>query len=85
MVELVPFLLFLMEWHPDRPRDVQLTRVEQVFVSTEDCEAAGATIVADLIEQRADPELVIDFSCQAVPPTSEFEEMAERNFGGSGK
>ncbi|MGB3796181.1 MAG: hypothetical protein WA957_07750 [Alteraurantiacibacter sp.] len=85
MIELIPVLLFLMEWHPDRPREVQLTRVEQVFANAEDCEAAGVNLVAEIIGRESDVDTVIEYSCQPVPPREEFDMMFEENFGGSAK
>ncbi len=81
MVELIPFLLFLLEWHPDRPHDITVTRIEQVFPDEETCELEGLHIYSEAMLFNDVEGKEFDFSCQPMPSREEMDEMIERTFG----
>lgn len=88
MIELIPFLLFLMEWHADRPDDMLLTRHPDVYVDEAACLEAGAQLVAEaaLVQEVGQEDLArASFSCQPMPPREEFNAMLEREFGETGE
>lgn len=47
---VVPIMLFILGWHPERPGELDLQRPEMVFLSIEECEAAGAKMAARMTE-----------------------------------
>lgn len=85
MVEIIPFLLFLLEWSPDRPADIVLTRHEVVYIDEAACNAAGHQMMAEATNQEIDDAAAEgrqrSFSCQPLPPREEFNAMMEREFG----
>lgn len=90
MIEIIPFLLFLMEWRESAPEDINLTRYEVVYSDEASCQEAGRELMAQTQgSQEAQSEQSLDirrvFSCQPVPPFEEFETMFERKTGGAGE
>ncbi len=81
MVELIPFLLLLLEWHPDRPHDITVTRVEQVFPDEESCELEGLHRYSEAMLFNEEDGKEFDYTCQPLPSQAEIEEMIERTFG----
>lgn len=99
MIEIIPFLLFWMEWQTDRPEDVLLSRHSVVYVDEAQCLEAGAALVDEAVAaQENAPEIGpeigqedeqeitanVSFSCQPMPPREEFDSMMEREFGENG-
>ncbi len=79
MIELVPVMLFILGWHPDRPGEIDLQRPETLFVSTAECEDAGAKLAGRMSEvARAKDGAIYEHRCVEIPPVSEFETLFEQ-------
>lgn len=74
MIEVIPVMLFILGWHPDRPGEIDLQRPEIVFLSTEQCEAAGAQMAARMTEAARDKSGArYEHRCMDIPSLAEFE------------
>ena len=74
MVEIVPFMLFILGWNPDAPDQVQLERVKVVFENQEDCDQLGSEMVRTLTEREsAVSGRLFAYRCMEVPSRVEFE------------
>lgn len=83
MIEVIPIMLFILGWHPDRPGEIDLQRPEIIFTSVEECETAGQKMAAQMTAAAADKSGArYEARCMAIPASSEFEEaykpMSER-------
>ena len=57
-----------------------MTRVEEVFVDERSCQAKGLVLAeADRVLRQGEG-VVLDFSCQPLPPREEFDAMFESEF-----
>ena len=73
MIEIVPFMLFILSWNPDAPDRTQLERVKVVFEQQEDCEQLGSEMVRSLTEnEAADSNRRFEYRCMEVPTSDEF-------------
>lgn len=74
MIEVIPIMLFILGWHPDRPGEIDFQRPEIVFTSMEECEVEGAKMAARMTEAASDKSGArYQHRCAAVPPNDEFE------------
>lgn len=76
MIELVPWMLFLVSWHPDEPAAFDLRRHDQLFASQAACEAEGANRTAGTSRHdTAHDGATIGFRCIPVPAATEYEAL----------
>jgi hypothetical protein len=74
MIEVVPFMLFILGWHPDRPGEIDLERPEIVYLSKEECEAQGARIAAAMTKSASDKSGAnYTHRCVEMPSREEFD------------
>ena len=74
MIEIVPVMLFILGWHPDKPGEIDFQRVEVIFTSTEECDAAGAKIASRMTVAAADKSgATYQHRCTDIPAEAEFE------------
>ncbi|WP_209347796.1 hypothetical protein [Pontixanthobacter sp. CEM42] len=74
MIEIIPVMLFILGWHPDKPGEIDLQRPEVVFMSMTECETAGKTMADRMTEAAADKSGArYQFRCVTIPDQSEFE------------
>ncbi|MGB3472699.1 MAG: hypothetical protein WBA51_17930 [Erythrobacter sp.] len=80
MIEIVPVMLFILGWHPDRQGEIDLQRPEVVFTSMEECEAAGAKMAARMTQAAADKSgAKYEHRCMTLPARQEFEAAYEQS------
>ena len=76
MVELIPYMLIILGWHPDRPGDIDLQRPGIVFASEGDCSGVGDDLAAKMTLAAADKSGArYTHRCLAVPGADEFDAM----------
>ena len=74
MIEIVPMMLFILGWHPDRPGEIDFQRPEIVFTSADECEEAGAKMAQRMTEAASDKSGArYEHRCVAFPSREEFE------------
>lgn len=74
MIEIVPVMLFILGWHPDRPGDIDLQRVEVIFKSSQECETTGAKIAARMtLAASGQSGATYEHRCMTIPAASEFD------------
>ena len=79
MIELVPFMLFLLGVSPDHPGEAVMKRVPVLYASEAKCAEAGK----EMVERRevyrefyANAEFT--FQCQPVPSVEEYDALFKR-------
>ncbi|MXO90443.1 hypothetical protein [Pontixanthobacter aquaemixtae] len=77
MIEIIPFMLFLIEWHPDRAGEFDLQRQPVVFRTLEECEAEG-TKLADERNMSASDGLRYQFACTEIPRSEKISDAFDR-------
>lgn len=79
MIEVIPVMLFILGWHPDRPGEIDFRRVETVFLSMEQCEQAGSSLAEDLTTAVAEEGgMRFQHRCVEIPAREEFDEAFEQ-------
>ena len=79
MVEIIPVMLFILGWHPDRPGDLQFTREQIVFVSQQDCEEEGARRALRMTEaESGERGFRYEHRCVPIPAMEEFDAAYEK-------
>ena len=74
MIELIPVMLFILGWHPDKPGEIDLRRPEIVFTSVEECEAAGTKMIGRMNQvAQGKSGTRYEFRCMTIPSREEFE------------
>ncbi|MBV7260067.1 hypothetical protein [Erythrobacter crassostreae] len=74
MIEIVPVMLFILGWHPDKPGDIDLQRVEVIFASPAECEAAGSKMASRMTQAAAEQSgATYEHRCMEIPAVEEFE------------
>ncbi|MDN3645232.1 hypothetical protein QWY75_03305 [Pontixanthobacter aestiaquae] len=74
MIEIVPVMLFILGWHPDKPGKIDLQRPEIVFTDMAECETAGKTIADRMTKAAADNSGTrYQFRCVTFPDRLEFD------------
>ncbi|MEM7664307.1 MAG: hypothetical protein AAF250_00490 [Pseudomonadota bacterium] len=82
MVEFIPFMLFILGWHPDRPGEIDLQRTEILFASEKECAETGSAMAERMTEVAASQSGArYQFQCMAIPAREEFDTLYEREFG----
>ncbi|MHA7818515.1 MAG: hypothetical protein ACX930_02585 [Erythrobacter sp.] len=74
MIEIIPVMLFILGWHPDRPGEIDLQRPQIVFVSMDECEAHGAAMAKRMTEAASDQSGArFEHRCMEIPSSEEFD------------
>lgn len=78
MIELIPVMLFILGWHPDRPGEIELQRPELLFASVEECEATGADLAARMMSDLSGDAsgksgMRYEARCMPLPSEDEFD------------
>lgn len=74
MIEIIPVMLFILGWHPDRPGEIDLQRPEVVFTSVEDCEQVGTKMAATMnAAAQGQSGARYEFRCMTIPSLEDFE------------
>lgn len=75
---IAPFMLFILGWHPERPGELDLQRPEIVFLSVEECEAAGEEMAARMTEAASGQSGArYEHRCMTFPAIEEVEKAFE--------
>lgn len=74
MIELVPWMLILVWWHPEEPGVFEIAREHHLFASKDACLTAGENRVAgvdmyDLEHSGAK----VSYTCMTVPDSAEYD------------
>jgi len=84
MIEIIPIMLFLIEWNPDKPGGLEVQRQTGLYASVEACEDAGKQITAQKNAARSEhgdgggrDRPSYKYSCQKMPEYSEFQNLIE--------
>lgn len=81
MIEIIPVMLFILGWHPDKPGEIDLQRPEIVFTSVEDCELAGTKMAAKMnAAAQGQSGARYEFRCMTIPGHEEFEAALKNKF-----
>lgn len=88
MIEIIPFMLFLIEWHPDRPGEFDLQRQPMVFRALDECEIRGNELALERNITSVDGKQY-QFACAEIPKSEEIRDAftleigraLERDFG----
>ena len=76
MVELIPVMLFILGWHPDKPGEIDLQRPEILYASVEECERWGAKMGARMTLAASDKSgATYEHRCMPIPSQTEFEDL----------
>lgn len=76
MIELVPWMLILVWWHPDEPGRFELRREPYLFASEDACRIAGANRVAGSeMYQLEYAGLKATYHCTTVPGSAEYDAL----------
>lgn len=79
MIEVIPVMLFILGWHPDRPGDISLERPAMLFETIEQCEEAGVKVAARMTKAAQDKSGArYEHRCMTIPARGEFDEMFEQ-------
>ena len=74
MIEVIPVMLFILGWHPDRPGEIDFQRPEALFLSVAQCEEAGTQIAARMTTAATDNSgAQYAHRCLPVPSYSEYD------------
>lgn len=83
MIEVLPYILVILGWHPDKPGEISFERPEIVFTSVERCEESGAQMATRMTESARDKSgAIYQHRCMAFPSREEldaaFEQLRQR-------
>lgn len=74
MIEFIPVMLFILGWHPDKPGELDLQRVEMLFPNTEACADAGTKMAERMTQAAAEQSGArYEFRCMDIPARGEFD------------
>lgn len=75
MIELIPFMLFLIGVPQDAAQPVEFERQMVLFEDQESCEKAANELVEQTNVDRANSGLTYHAFCEAIPSEDEFSAM----------
>ena len=79
MDELIPFMLIILGWLPEQPQDIDVQRIEVVYLTQQDCERDGAAIAARMRLAAVDKSgAQYSHRCLKAPAPEELDEAFER-------
>ena len=75
MIEILPYMLIILGFHPDHPGEIGVERPQILFVSKQECEQAGARMTDRMNEAAADKSGArYEFRCLEAPADTEYED-----------
>ena len=76
MIELVPWMLILVWWHPDEPGKFEIERGPYLFESEDECRIHGDNRVAGVDMYHLEHGGVkVSYDCTAVPASAEYDAL----------
>ena len=76
MIELVPWMLILVWWHPDEPDRFEIRREPHLFASEADCQLQGANRVAGTAMYHLEHGgMKVTYHCTTVPGSAEYDAL----------
>jgi hypothetical protein len=76
MIELVPWMLILVWWHPDDPGTFDVRREPHLFASEAECRMHGANRVAGTEMYHLEHgDAKVTFHCTPVPGSAEYDAL----------
>lgn len=76
MIELVPWMLILVWWHPDEPGTFDIRREPHLFASEEECRIHGSNRVAGTeMYEREHGGAKVTYHCTTVPGSAEYDAL----------
>jgi hypothetical protein len=76
MIELVPWMLILVWWHPDEPGKFEIERQPHLFASEDECRMQGANRVAGVdMYQIEHAGMKVTYHCTKVPGSAEYDAL----------
>lgn len=76
MIELVPWMLILVWWHPDEPGKFDILRDPHLFVSEAECRTQGANRVAGgEMYHLEHGGAKVTYHCTTVPSSAEYDAL----------
>lgn len=76
MIELVPWMLILVWWHPDEPGQFEVRREPHLFASADDCRIAGENRVAGTDMYHLEHAgMKVTYHCTTVPGSAEYDAL----------
>lgn len=75
MIEIIPYMLIILGFHPDHPDEVGIERPQFLFVSKQECDEAGVRMTDRMNEAAADKSGArYEFRCLETPAPTEYED-----------
>ncbi|MFV0645559.1 MAG: hypothetical protein ACK5NN_13855 [Sphingomonadaceae bacterium] len=76
MIELIPFMLIVLQWHPDHPGQFVVERRLVLFETEQACKEAGVEYVEGHEEYSFEyGGAHFSYKCLPLPDPSEYDEM----------
>lgn len=76
MIELVPWMLILVWWHPDHPGDIDIQREHHLFTSDAECRMRGENRVAGVEMYHLEHGgAKVTYACVPVPDSAEYDAL----------
>jgi hypothetical protein len=76
MIELVPWMLILVWWHPDEPGKFDIRREPHLFASEAECRAQGANRVSGTAMYHLEHGgAKVTYHCTKVPDSAEYDAL----------
>ncbi len=76
MIEIVPWMLILVWWHPDEPGEFRVRREPHLFADEEQCQLHGANRVAGVEMYHLEHVgAKVTYHCTKVPGSAEFDTL----------
>ncbi len=76
MIELVPWMLILVWWHPDAPGKFEIEREQRLFATEDACRSAGANRVAGAgMYHLEHSDAKVSYTCMTVPDSAEYDAL----------
>ena len=76
MIELIPFMLFLLGVSPEHPGEAMMKRVPVLYASEEECiEAGKESVESHTVYREFYANAEFTFQCMPVPSAEEYDEL----------
>ncbi len=76
MIEIIPWMLVLVWWHPEEPGRVEIRREPHLFADEATCRMYGNERVATVKMYDVEYDHVrVTYSCMPVPGSEEYDRM----------
>ena len=74
MIELVPWMLILVWWHPDHPGKFEIERQPRLFASEDECRMDGENRAAGVEMYHLEHNgMKVTYHCTPVPGSAEYD------------